>query len=756
MKIFYAGHKHQNIITGGQRRIAMVFKYLSEANCKITYLETNDAPNPLIRRNSLLTNLWYIFQLIKNGDREIIILEDYSRRFYLFLLNCFVRIACTRKVKVVCLVNALYFNYRKSWWKNIVDKKVSILFFKPADLIIAGGKAAQKELVEMGILERKIRTIYPALRPEFIKKHQKDLGQCEKATVELLFVGRLNPVKGLEYLIDAMGLLRNWNLRLTIVGNTYFLPEYTRKIKDKIEELGIGDQIDFKGEISDPNDLLKLYETSDILVLPSVWDTSPITIIEAMCVGLPVVATAVGGIPDWVEDGTTGILVPPKDPEALSVALRELIQQPLLRQSMAQAAYNKSIPFRGRTWKNVGKDYHQALQDLAEPGTSDLVLMPNSYPPQVGGLEIALGNLSKHLVKKGHRVTVITGSPFLTFSKEVQPAGITVYRVPFVLPRLIARAGNKKLLISVAKSLVSPFLAPLALLKTLQILHSKKPASVNLHYIAENAFYCLAAKKLMNFKLIVNIHGSDIERYFKRSFLSQWLIKHTLKAADMVLSNSKYLLGKAAEICPEVQNKSGVVENGINIGDFETTAPPPEQKYLLSVGNLTFDKGFDILIRAFHQIHHSNPGLSLFIAGDGSELGQYISLAKQLGLNSSVKFLGRVKNSDIPSLLHGCECFIMPSRKEAFGIALLEAMAAEKAVVATRTDGIPELVEHMESGLLVEPDSNEEMARAIQLLLDDEKLRLRISERAHQVARQYGWDEVAEKYLQKYEIVSKC
>ena len=365
MKILYAGRMPDQPTTGGERRLAAIVKYLSEAGEKVACLETERSPARFIRGNFVLSNLWFISKVaaIQKKD-ELIILEDYSRRFYLFLFNIFVSIFLQRRITLVCLANAFYFDCRKSSWKNRIDEIVSRLFFKPAGLIIASGKAAAAKLAEIGVEQRKIKVIGPALRPEFAKEHQNGDPHREGPAVELLFVGRLNPIKGLEYLLDAIKLINDPNVRLTIVGDSSVVPKYTRKITDKIKDLGLEERVRFTGEITDPDELVKKYKAADILVLPSLWDTSPITIIEAMTMGLPVVATAVGGIPDWVENQVTGILAPSKDPQALGRAVAKLARRPLLRWKMGRAGQKRALKFHTRTWRDVSQEYQHFLMQL--------------------------------------------------------------------------------------------------------------------------------------------------------------------------------------------------------------------------------------------------------------------------------------------------------------------------------------------------------------------------------------------------------
>jgi glycosyltransferase involved in cell wall biosynthesis len=361
IKVFYAGCNYKEITTGGQRRISEVLKYLEKKGMEVKFLETQDRPAPLIRKNFLLTNLWYIRITSKLIEEDnCILIEDYSQRFYLFMFNIFV--GFNKKIKLVGLVNAFYFSYRKSTLKNLIDRMVSILFLKHLDMVIVSGEAVARQVLDMNIPSHKVKVCYPALREEFIKNVERPMIKS-RDKIQLLFVGSIHPRKGLENLLQSLKFLNAQNLKLTIVGNTDNVPEYTKRLFKIINTLDIADRVDFVGQINDTKKLMEIYKSSDIFVLPSEEDPSPIALVEAMCFGLPIIATNVGGIPEWLEDGVNGILVPPKNSQVLANAILKLIQDIYLREKMGQKGYEKSFWFK-RTWEDVGKEYYETIKSL--------------------------------------------------------------------------------------------------------------------------------------------------------------------------------------------------------------------------------------------------------------------------------------------------------------------------------------------------------------------------------------------------------
>lgn len=144
---------------------------------------------------------------------------------------------------------------------------------------------------------------------------------------------RLVPIKGLRYLIEATAMLSKAipDLRLEIAGSGPSENELRRQCR----ELGIADKVTFLGW---QRELESAYRRWDVFCLPSMEEGFGLAALEAMASGLPVIATSVGGLPEIVDDGVTGHLVPPSDPQALAASLRALLQDGPRRRAMATAA----------------------------------------------------------------------------------------------------------------------------------------------------------------------------------------------------------------------------------------------------------------------------------------------------------------------------------------------------------------------------------------------------------------------------------
>jgi glycosyltransferase involved in cell wall biosynthesis len=154
----------------------------------------------------------------------------------------------------------------------------------------------------------------------------------------LLFVGRLDPQKGLHTLLDALHpLLRVWpTLHLVLLGAGPLHGE----VEARVARTGLADRILLRGLVGDVVPYLRV---ADIFVLPSLAEGMPNALLEAMATGLPCVASAIGGCRDVITDRQTGLLVPPRDTAALQGALQELLQSPALRERLGAAARRDAV-----------------------------------------------------------------------------------------------------------------------------------------------------------------------------------------------------------------------------------------------------------------------------------------------------------------------------------------------------------------------------------------------------------------------------
>jgi glycosyltransferase involved in cell wall biosynthesis len=171
-------------------------------------------------------------------------------------------------------------------------------------------------------------------------------------------------------------------------------------------------------------------------------------------------------------------------------------------------------------------------------------------------------------------------------------------------------------------------------------------------------------------------------------------------------------------------DKIEIVYNAVRLERFQAPAPPGLREELaggrplvLTCARLDEQKGHDVLLHAATEL----PGVAFAFAGDGPLRAELEALASGLGLGDRVRFLGR--RDDVPALLAACDVFALPSLYEGSSLAVLEAMAARRAVVSSAIGGTEELIEDGHSGLLVPPGDSEALRSALGRALGDADLR---------------------------------
>lgn len=216
--------------------------------------------------------------------------------------------------------------------------------YRAADLVTPGNRYNQRWEVRCGAPAELIRTVYNGVDPAAFPA-----ASTEPEQLTLSWAGRVDPIKDLETLIKAYALVHDRlpevRLRLFGGGNA----EYREKCQKLAGELGVAEHVTFEGRVEEIRDA---YVAGTVVMLSSISEGFPYTLIEAMTCGRATVSTDVGGVseavaanPNFPEDGDCGLVVPPRDPEAMAAAALRLLDDPGLRARMGDAARRKALEF---------------------------------------------------------------------------------------------------------------------------------------------------------------------------------------------------------------------------------------------------------------------------------------------------------------------------------------------------------------------------------------------------------------------------
>jgi len=226
-----------------------------------------------------------------------------------------------------------------SSWKTRAFREVERLTARTTDRIVALTEGDLRDHLQEGIAPAERFVIIPS-GVSLERYRRKPENSERRQGLTMGFVARLVEVKGVLDLLEAAALVvaRFPRARLVLVGDG----PLREAVLERIETLGLNPHVELLGRLEDPAPALQGF---DLFVLPSHNEGMGRAVVEAMAAGLPVVATCVGGLPDVVVDGETGLLVPPRDPGALAEALMRLLEDPGLRTRMGQAGQARAEEF---------------------------------------------------------------------------------------------------------------------------------------------------------------------------------------------------------------------------------------------------------------------------------------------------------------------------------------------------------------------------------------------------------------------------
>ena len=362
-----------------------------------------------------------------------------------------------------------------------------------------------------------------------------------------------------------------------------------------------------------------------------------------------------------------------------------------------------------------------------------IALLTEKYTPDIGGLAISTERLARLLASAGHDISVYCPSLGLSPSEARTFASNAVS---------VTRFGARK---RVDDTLVDWF-------ELVVEQHKREPFDVVQGYFLPQAGLVAAyAGKYLNIPSVVSVRGNDIERAaFDPGKFSH--VMYALQNAGAVTTNAKVLVHKARAF---FEREIFMIPNGVNTDHFKpmekilkliqtSRVIPPEAGGLPSyfgpmlpapihnrvigfVGELREKKGLKTLLSAYAQVNKQQPS-TLLIVGmirqgeDKQAFEEFITVNPNL----QIYVTGYIPPKDLPAYYSLMDVFVHPSSRDGMPNAVLEAMACERAVIATPVGGVPELIRDDENGLLVPTADADELAAAILSLLNDSDRRLRL------------------------------
>jgi glycogen synthase len=379
------------------------------------------------------------------------------------------------------------------------------------------------------------------------------------------------------------------------------------------------------------------------------------------------------------------------------------------------------------------------------------------FPPRViGGISPHVNFLSRSLAKNGVKVHVVT-CDFPGAPAHETLGGVEVYRV-----------DSYKNPSPDFTSWV--YLMNLNMQKEAAAIAAKLPEPIDVFHAHDwlVATAGIGLKHVFRKPLLVTMHSTEIGRRDGLHTPTEKMIHETeawlTYEAWRVICCSDYMVQHVKWAFGLPSDKLSMVPNGVNPHDYEGLDKQtlssfrlkyalPNEKIVLYVGRLVYEKGIHILINAVPKIL-AKTDAKFVIVGSGYMQEQLSTIVKSMGLEHKVLFTGFVDEENLLKLQKVSDVSVVPSLFEPFGIVALEAMAAKSPVVVSDTGGLSEIVEHDETGVKVYPNNTDSLAWGIVKILTDAAYAKHLRENAYKkILERYDWDKIAQQTIRMYEAV---
>lgn len=194
-----------------------------------------------------------------------------------------------------------------------------------------------------------------------IKRFNKITVEKDEKKIKFLYTGRLEKQKGIEHLFEACVILRkiNKNFKVLLVGDG----SRKKHLEGLNKKLNLNNHVFFLGKLYG-DDLVRIYHESHVFILPSLWEGLPLTLLEAWASGLPVIVTDVGGIPDVCMNEENGLIVPPKNPQAISSTMLALIKNGKLRKKLGKNG--RETVEKHYSWVKISRKIEGVYESITE------------------------------------------------------------------------------------------------------------------------------------------------------------------------------------------------------------------------------------------------------------------------------------------------------------------------------------------------------------------------------------------------------
>ncbi|MEC3885876.1 N-acetyl-alpha-D-glucosaminyl L-malate synthase BshA [Halobacillus sp. HZG1] len=362
--------------------------------------------------------------------------------------------------------------------------------------------------------------------------------------------------------------------------------------------------------------------------------------------------------------------------------------------------------------------------------------------PTVGGSGVIATELGKLLAEKGHEIHFVAS------------------QVPFRLNRVYPNIYYHEVEVSNYPVFQHPPYDLALAAKMADVINREELDILHVHYAMPHAICAILAKQMCerDVKIITTLHGTDITVLGIDSSLKQ-MIRFGIEQSDRVTAVSQSLVDQTKEMLHTDRNID-VIYNFVDEREYyrrddqrlkEHYGIDEEDAVLIHISNFRRVKRVTDVIKTFATVAEQMPA-KLLLVGDGPEYSECHQLVQQLGLEEDVLFLGKQEN--VSELLSISDLKLLLSEKESFGLVLLEAMACGVPCIGTNIGGIPEVIDHGETGFIAELGNVEQISYFAKKVLEDKGLHQMMAEQAKRVVHdKFATNTILSQYETLYDQV---
>lgn len=375
------------------------------------------------------------------------------------------------------------------------------------------------------------------------------------------------------------------------------------------------------------------------------------------------------------------------------------------------------------------------------------------YPEIQGGVDAMVVNLVAHLQPR-HKVSVFVPGDWSVKSlrcREVE--GIDVFSLRLRMPY-----GGARPLADFFGWLLE---FPRTLLTLRTLMRKQGIDLIHAHVAKDYQMYLRFLRWFGGPPYVVTLHGSDVAAFSAQHKASQWFAEFSLRGAAGIIGVSRWLARDAERRFPGIGPVS-CVHNGLQLPartfqDEPLAAhwlEPIPNPFVILVGSLDDYKGHDLALRAWAELPQAAGDIHLLIAGEGERRTEYEALIAELKCQGRVSLIGQVVHDDALRLMSRAAAVLLPSRREGFAYALLEAGALGALVICTRIPAFAEIIESGVNGIMVPLEDVPALTAALARVVAEPRLREHLGSRLKaDVHLRFQADTMAAGYEQVYASV---